>query len=135
MTDYHEPPENMSEQDRDFVRALRSLIEEIEAVDWYQQRIASSGDEELLTILSHNRNEEMEHACMTLEWLRRNMPGWDEKLRLYLERNDFTFVIISESIGRHVLIRAGIFRGNTPRPFQSASGDDFAPLISGRATA
>ncbi|MFZ0428800.1 MAG: ferritin-like domain-containing protein [Acidobacteriota bacterium] len=84
MTDYHEPPENMSEQDRDFVRALRSLIEEIEAVDWYQQRIASSGDEELLTILSHNRNEEMEHACMTLEWLRRNMPGWDEKLRLYL---------------------------------------------------
>lgn len=84
MTDYHEPPEQMPEQDRDFVRALRSLIEEVEAVDWYQQRIASSQNEELKAILSHNRDEEMEHACMTLEWLRRNMPGWDARLQTYL---------------------------------------------------
>lgn len=84
MTDYHEPPQQMSEQDRDYVRALRSLIEEVEAVDWYQQRIASSDNEELKAILSHNRDEEMEHACMTLEWLRRNMPGWDARMHTYL---------------------------------------------------
>ncbi len=84
MTDYHEPPEQMPEQDRDYVRALRSLIEEVEAVDWYQQRIACSQNEELKAVLSHNRDEEMEHASMTLEWLRRNMPGWDARLRTYL---------------------------------------------------
>jgi ferritin-like protein len=84
MTDYHEPPEKMPEQDRDYVRALRSLIEEIDAVDWYQQRIVSCRNDELKAILSHNRDEEMEHASMVLEWLRRNMPGWDAQLRTYL---------------------------------------------------
>jgi uncharacterized protein len=84
MTDYHEPPEQMPESERDYVRALRSLIEEVEAVDWYQQRIACSKNEELKAVLVHNRDEEMEHASMTLEWLRRNMPGWDAQLRTYL---------------------------------------------------
>ena len=84
MSDYHEPVEQMSEENRDFVRALRSLIEEVDAVDWYQQRIAVSENDELKAILAHNRDEEIEHACMTLEWLRRNMPGWDEKLKSYL---------------------------------------------------
>lgn len=84
MSDYHEPPEQMPEKDRDYVRALRSLVEEIEAVDWYQQRIAVSQNQELKDVLAHNRDEEMEHACMTLEWLRRNMPGWDSHLRTFL---------------------------------------------------
>lgn len=84
MSDYHEPVEEMSEENRNFVRALRSLIEEVDAVDWYQQRIAVSENDELKGILAHNRDEEIEHACMTLEWLRRNMPGWDEKLKTYL---------------------------------------------------
>jgi hypothetical protein len=61
-----------------------SLKEEVEAVDWYHQRVATCSDPQLKAILAHNRDEEIEHACMTLEWLRRNMPGWDEELRTYL---------------------------------------------------
>jgi ferritin-like protein len=81
MSDYHELPQELSDKDRDYVRALLSLKEEIEAIDWYQQRIAVTKDAQLKAILEHNRDEEMEHACMALEWLRRNMPGWDEELR------------------------------------------------------
>lgn len=84
MSNYHEPAEELSPETRDFVRALVSLKEEIEAVDWYQQRIDVAGNDSLKAILAHNRNEEIEHACMTLEWLRRNMPGWNEQLRTYL---------------------------------------------------
>jgi ferritin-like protein len=74
----------MSGKTKDLTRALHSLIEEIEAVDWYQQRVDVTDDESLKAILEHNRDEEIEHACMALEWLRRNMPGWDEELRTYL---------------------------------------------------
>lgn len=82
---YHESVESLNEKSKEYVRALNSLKEEIEAVDWYQQRIdASIGDEELQEILAHNRDEEIEHAAMLLEWLRRNMPAWDEELRTYL---------------------------------------------------
>ena len=84
MSQYHELPELLSEEDRNFVRALSSLKEEIEAVDWYHQRVALCGDEELREIMKHNAIEEMEHACMTLEWLRRNMYGWEENMRTYL---------------------------------------------------
>lgn len=84
MSDYHEPPQELDAFTRDYTRALNSLKEEIEAVDWYQQRIAVSSNQQLRAILAHNRDEEMEHAAMSLEWLRRNMPGWDEKLRMYL---------------------------------------------------
>ncbi|MGM0648294.1 MAG: encapsulin-associated ferritin-like protein [Bacteroidota bacterium] len=84
MSNYHEPAEELSKQARDFSRALNSLKEEIEAVDWYHQRVDLSENEELSEIMAHNRDEEIEHACMTLEWLRRNMPGWDEELRTYL---------------------------------------------------
>lgn len=84
MNDYHEPADQLGEEDRNYVRALRSLIEEVEAVDWYQQRITTTNNAELKAILEHNRDEEMEHACMTLEWLRRNMAGWNEMLRTYL---------------------------------------------------
>ena len=84
MNDYHEPPEMLSEETRDYIRALNSLKEEIEAVDWYQQRVDATSDQQLKKILAHNRNEEMEHACMALEWLRRNMDGWDDMLKTYL---------------------------------------------------
>lgn len=60
------------------------MMEELEAIDWYQQRIDATDDEQLAKILDHNRSEEIEHACMTLEWMRRNMDGWDEQLRTYL---------------------------------------------------
>ena len=81
MSDYHEPFDQMTEKDHNYVRALNSLKEEVEAVNWYQQRIAVTKDEQLKAILAHNRDEEIEHACMTLEWLRRNMDGWDAELR------------------------------------------------------
>ncbi|MFW6326829.1 MAG: encapsulin-associated ferritin-like protein [Bacteroidota bacterium] len=84
MSNYHEPAEELSQEARDFSRALNSLKEEIEAVDWYHQRIDITEDESLKKILAHNRDEEIEHACMTIEWLRRKMPGWDEELRTYL---------------------------------------------------
>jgi uncharacterized protein len=84
MSNYHEPAEELSQEARNFSRALNSLKEEIEAVDWYHQRVVTTNDPELAGILAHNRDEEIEHACMTLEWLRRNMPAWDEQLRTYL---------------------------------------------------
>ena len=84
MTDYHESWDALPEGVRDIHRAVASLKEEIEAVDWYHQRVAMCTDENLKAVLAHNRDEEIEHAVMTLEWLRRNMPGWDEQLRTYL---------------------------------------------------
>ncbi len=81
---YHEPVEELSDQTRNIVRALDSLKEEIEAVNWYHQRVDACKDENLKKILAHNRDEEIEHAVMTLEWLRRNMSGWDEELKNYI---------------------------------------------------
>jgi ferritin-like protein len=81
---YHEPIELIDDESRDRHRALVSLMEELEAVDWYQQRIAATADEELKQILSHNRDEEKEHAAMVLEWLRRRDPCLDTQLRTYL---------------------------------------------------
>jgi len=84
MKDYHEPLEVLSEETKNMTRALNSMKEEIEAVDWYNQRVDATQDAELKAIMAHNRDEEIEHAVMTLEWLRRNMAGWDEQLRTYL---------------------------------------------------
>jgi len=84
MSQYHESEEKLSEKTKDFTRALNSLKEEIEAIGWYQQRVDATNDESLKEILAHNRDEEIEHACMALEWLRRNMPAWDNELRTYL---------------------------------------------------
>jgi hypothetical protein len=84
MTEHHEPPDELSKQTRNYVRALKSVKEEIEAIDWYQQRADVCDDAQLKSILEHNRDEEIEHACMGLEWLRRNMPGWNEQLETYL---------------------------------------------------
>ena len=84
MSNYHEPVELLNEKTRNITRAINSLKEELEAVDWYNQRVEASSDEELKAIMAHNRDEEIEHACMTLEWLRRNMVAWDEELKTYL---------------------------------------------------
>lgn len=81
---YHEPIELLSEQTKNLHRALVSLREELEAVDWYQQRAEACSDEALKHILIHNKNEEIEHAMMTLEWLRRNDPKFKEHIATYL---------------------------------------------------
>jgi ferritin-like protein len=81
---YSEPYDVLDEKTRDISRAIESLREELEAVNYYHQRVATSHDDELRKIMAHNRDEEIEHACMTIEWLRRNMDTWDEELRTYL---------------------------------------------------
>ena len=65
-------------------RAITSLMEELEAIDWYDQRIDATGDAELAAVLAHNRDEEKEHACMVLEWIRRHDPYFDVCLRRFL---------------------------------------------------
>jgi ferritin-like protein len=80
----HEPPELLSGQTRNLHRALTSLIEELEAIDWYQQRADACDDPALKAVILHNRNEEVEHGMMTLEWLRRHDPTFDKFLRRYL---------------------------------------------------
>jgi ferritin-like protein len=80
----HEPAETLSPATIDRHRATVSLMEELEAIDWYDQRIDAASDAELKAILRHNRDEEKEHAAMVLEWLRRQDPVFDEQLRTYL---------------------------------------------------
>jgi uncharacterized protein len=81
---FHESEERLRPQTMDQHRAIASLMEELEAVDWYAQRIDATEDPELRAILIHNRDEEKEHAAMALEWLRRRDPELDRVLRLYL---------------------------------------------------
>ncbi len=81
---YHEPVSELSEGTRDMHKALISLIEELEAVDWYNQRVDTCRDEELKAILAHNRDEEKEHASMLLEWIRRRDPTFEGELKDYL---------------------------------------------------
>ena len=81
---YHEPVGELSRQTRDMHRAIVSLMEELEAVDWYQQRVDACADPDLKAILAHNRDEEKEHAAMVLEWIRRHDPKFDKELRDYL---------------------------------------------------
>ncbi|HJX57637.1 MAG TPA: ferritin-like domain-containing protein [Thiobacillus sp.] len=81
---YHEPVEALSAETRDMHRAIISLMEELEAVDWYNQRMDACKDPELRAILKHNRDEEKEHAAMVMEWIRRRDPKFDKELRDYL---------------------------------------------------
>ena len=78
---YHEPIEEMSDEVRDMHRAIISLMEELEAVDWYNQRAEACKDPELKEILAHNRDEEKEHAAMVLEWIRRRDPSFSGELK------------------------------------------------------
>jgi len=81
---YHEPVDELSDESRDMHRAIVSLMEELEAVDWYQQRVDAARDQDLKNILAHNRDEEKEHASMLLEWIRRKDASFDRELRDYL---------------------------------------------------
>ena len=81
---YHEPIDQLSNETKDMHRAIISLMEELEAVDWYNQRVDVCKDEELKAILVHNRDEEKEHASMILEWIRRKDPTFDKELKDYL---------------------------------------------------
>ncbi|MDH3690503.1 MAG: ferritin [Gammaproteobacteria bacterium] len=81
---YHEPIEELSNETRDMHRAITSLMEELEAIDWYNQRVDACADSSLKAILAHNRDEEKEHAAMVLEWIRRKDPTFEKELKDYL---------------------------------------------------
>ncbi|MDI3289810.1 encapsulin-associated ferritin-like protein [Polyangium sp. 15x6] len=81
---YHEPYDVLSPAARDMHRAIWSLIEELEAIDWYAQRAEVTNDAELRAVLLHNRAEEIEHAMMNLEWIRRQDSLFDKNIRTYL---------------------------------------------------
>ncbi len=81
---YHEPYDKLDEKARDYHRAIVSVIEELQAIDWYHQRIVTTTDQELAAILTHNRDEEKEHATMILEWLRRRDEAFTDELKKYL---------------------------------------------------
>jgi uncharacterized protein len=83
---------DLSEKARDVHRVLASLQEELEAIDYYNQRIDRGADEAMKAVLAHNRDEEVEHASMLMEWLRRNMPPFAEAMKTYL----FTSAPITE---------------------------------------
>lgn len=92
---YHET--DLHDETRDMHRAIVSLMEELEAVDWYNQRVDACKNDELRAILAHNRDEEKEHASMMLEWIRRRDKVFDKELRDYL----FTDKPIAELEGKH----------------------------------
>jgi len=80
----HEAPDALTSATIDRHRAIRSIMEELAAVDWYDQRVDATDDPSLAAVLAHNRDEEKEHAAMALEWLRRHDPVLDRHLRTYL---------------------------------------------------
>lgn len=83
-TQFHEDPRDLSDATKNMHRAIVSLMEELEAVDWYNQRVDACKDVELKSILQHNADEEKEHAAMLMEWVRRRDPVFDKELRDWL---------------------------------------------------
>jgi uncharacterized protein len=81
---FHEPLDRLDEAALDYHRAMSSLCEELEAIDWYDQRVKATSDESLAAVLAYNRDDEKEHAAMALEWVRRQDPALDAQLRQYL---------------------------------------------------
>jgi hypothetical protein len=80
----HEQRELLDEATVDHHRAMTSLAEELEAIDWYDQRVKATSDPTLAAVLAHNRDDEKEHAAMVLEWLRRHDTALDAQLRKFL---------------------------------------------------
>ena len=81
---YHEALDLLSGDTRDMHRAIVSLMEELEAIDWYSQRADATPDQPLRDVLIHNKNEEIEHATMVMEWIRRHNVHFDQMMRKYL---------------------------------------------------
>ena len=133
---YHEPIEWMSNAVIERHRAIHSLMEELEAVDWYDQRVDATKEEALREVLAYNRDEEKEHAAMTLEWLRRHDAKWDEVLRTYLFTEESIIEVEAEAddpLAGHPFLHSGRREACTShallrqRPF-SSSGQGAALL-------
>lgn len=113
---FHESVDQLRQATLERHRAIVSIQEELEAVDWYDQRVDATADEELRAVLAHNRDEEKEHAMMTLEWLRRRDPELDKQMRRYL----FTTGSI---VGREEALEEAGEAGGA-RPGSASSGGD-----------
>lgn len=111
---FHEPIDKLSAETMDHHRAIASIMEELEAVDWYDQRVNATDDAELAAILAHNRDEEKEHAAMTLEWLRRRDANLDHQLRTYLFTEGSILDAEEEDTGEG--------GGDAPTPASTADG-------------
>ncbi|MFP3945014.1 MAG: ferritin [Alphaproteobacteria bacterium] len=96
----HAPRERLTKETIHMHQAISSLMEELEAVDWYRQRADDCEDQELKAILLHNMREEIEHAAMALEWLRRNDRHFDKQLRTYLFRDGPITRLEEDAMGR-----------------------------------
>ena len=96
----HENEQSLKSGTIDRHRAIVSIMEELEAIDWYDQRVDAATDEELKGLLAHNRDEEKEHAAMMLEWLRRRDPKLNEHLRTYLFTQGSILEIEEEAEGQ-----------------------------------
>lgn len=107
--EYHEPPQELRPETRDLHRAFCTLVEELEAIDWYLHRLDVSQDEALRAMMAHNQGEECEHAAMALEYLRRRVPALNRYLRQYLF-TDATLVEIEAEDGSEVDGSLGIAR-------------------------
>ncbi len=100
MSDIHIPPDRLTRKTAHLHYAITSLREELEAVDWYRQRADDTDDEQLKAILLHNANEEIEHAAMLLEWIRRSEPRFDKELREYLFTDGPIVAVEKKAMGR-----------------------------------
>ena len=100
-SEWHAPYDLLKPETRDMAQALNSLQEELEAMDWYNQRVDVTHDEDLRGILAHNRDEEKEHAAMVIEWIRRHDPVWDGHLRTYLFTTGDILVEEAQKAGGH----------------------------------
>ena len=96
----HESESALKPETIDRHRAIVSIMEELEAIDWYDQRVDAAHDQQLKELLAHNRDEEKEHASMMLEWLRRHDAKLDEHLRTYLFTNKSLLEIEEEAEGK-----------------------------------
>ena len=122
---FHEATDALRQETMERHRAIASLMEELEAVDWYDQRVDATTDESLKAILAHNRDEEKEHAAMAIEWLRRHDPGWDEVLRTYLFTDAPITEVEEEAMGTG---------GDAPAPPPGAAGSLGIGALSDKET-
>jgi ferritin-like protein len=123
----HEPAEKLSPATIDRHRATVSLMEELEAIDWYDQRIDAATDEALKEVLRHNRDEEKEHAAMVLEWLRRQDPVLDEQLRTYLFKDGDITAAEAEAEGKGAEVSDGGGSGDGSLGIGDLRGEEMAP--------
>jgi ferritin-like protein len=123
----HEAAEKLSPATIDRHRATVSLMEELEAVDWYDQRIDAATDEALKAILRHNRDEEKEHAAMVLEWLRRQDPVLDEQLRTYLFKDGDIMAVEAEAEGQEAAGGDGDDPGDGSLGIGDLRGEEVTP--------